>query len=96
MTAMGFPVFARGTCVYDSLNRQRVVDFDVPVQIDAVTFSPGDLVIADGDGVVIVPRSVERAALLRAWQKVRAEDAARQELQTGAKAQEVYRRSGVL
>src|SRR4029079_17631659 len=36
MTAMGFPVWAVGTNIYDSLNRQRVIDLDVPVQIDRV------------------------------------------------------------
>src|SRR5437016_188561 len=50
MTAMQFAVFARGTNIYDSLNRQRVIDIDVPVEIDRVRFSPGDLVFADVDG----------------------------------------------
>ena len=40
MRQMQFPVFARGTCIYDSQNRQRVVDLDVPVEIDRVQFSP--------------------------------------------------------
>src|SRR5437879_4862310 len=31
MRAMGFPAFARGTCVYDSKDRQRVIDLDVAV-----------------------------------------------------------------
>src|SRR5439155_20935956 len=31
MRAMQFPVFARGTCTYDSKDRQRVIDVDVPV-----------------------------------------------------------------
>src|SRR6185369_247346 len=31
MRTMGFPVFARATSIYDSKNRQRVVDFDIPV-----------------------------------------------------------------
>src|SRR6476620_4870436 len=48
-TAMAFPVFARGTCLYDSQNRQRVIDVDVPVEIDGVIFRPGELVIADMD-----------------------------------------------
>src|SRR5437868_7107418 len=42
MQAMNFTTFARGTCMYDSLNRQRVIDIDVPVEIDGVIFSPGD------------------------------------------------------
>src|SRR5688500_16417700 len=69
MTAMRFPVFARGTCIYDSLNRQRVVDIDVPVEIDSVRFAPGDLVIADVDGVVVCPREIEAEAVSRAWEK---------------------------
>ena len=36
MTKMGFPIFARGTCLSDSKNRNRVIDLDVPVEIDGV------------------------------------------------------------
>ena len=59
-TEMKFPVFARGRCIYDSLNRQRMIDIDVPVEIGGVIFSPGDLVIADSDGIVVVPQKIER------------------------------------
>src|SRR5205807_10300236 len=59
MREMSFPAFARGTAVYDSKDRQRVIDLDIPVMIDGVTFAPGDLVIADEDGVVVVPRKIE-------------------------------------
>ena len=52
MRRMEFPVFARGRSVYDSKDRQRVVDLDVPVAIDGVLFQSGDFVIADADGVV--------------------------------------------
>ena len=69
----GLPVFARGTCPYDSLHRQRVTDIDVTVEIDGVRFGPGDLVFADEDGVVVVPRQVETAVIRRAWAKVHAE-----------------------
>jgi len=96
MTEMKFPVFARGTCVYDSLNRQRVVDIDVPVQIDRVVFSPGDLVIADGDGVVVVPADIEREAIGKAWEKVHAENVTREAIRGGMKATEAYRKFGVL
>ncbi len=83
MTTMGFPVFARGTCVYDSLHRQRVIDLDVPVEIDGVAFRSGDLVIADTDGVVVIPREVETEAIQRAWEKVHAEDHMRNEIRAG-------------
>jgi regulator of RNase E activity RraA len=96
IAAMQFPVVARGTCVYDSLNRQRVIDIDVPVEIDGVTFSPGDLVIADRDGVVVVPQAVEADALRLAWAKVEGENTVRDAIRQGMKAGEVFRKYGVL
>ncbi|HLW66077.1 MAG TPA: RraA family protein [Gemmataceae bacterium] len=96
MRRLGFPIFARGTCIYDSRNRQRVIDLDVTVEIDGVEFVPGDLVLADDDGVVVVPREVEKEALRLAWEKVHAENVVRDEIRAGAKATEVFRKYGVL
>jgi 4-hydroxy-4-methyl-2-oxoglutarate aldolase len=96
MTAIGFCVFARATCVYDSLHRQRVIDLDVPVEIDGVKFSPGDLVIADVDGVVVVPREIEAEAVQAAWRKVRAENKVRDEIRNGMKAVDVFEKYGIL
>ena len=94
--AMNFPVFARGTCLYDSQNRQRVVDLDVTVEIDGVCFAPGDLVFADRDGVVVVPQDVEAEVIGRAWDKVHAENITRDAIREGMKALAAYEKYGVL
>lgn len=96
MRRMGFPVCARGTVIYDSKDRQRVIDLDVPVMIDGVTFCPGDLVVADDDGVVVVPRAVEAAVVRRAWEKVHAENEVRDAIAAGMLATEAFKRYGVL
>lgn len=96
MRQMGFPVFARGTCVYDSKDRQRVIDLDVPVEIDGVKFCPGDLVIADEDGVVVVPKEIEDRAIHAAWEKIHAENITRDAIRAGMKAVEAYEKFGVL
>lgn len=96
MTAMGFPVYARSTIIYDSKDRQRVIDIDVPVEIAGVTFHPGDLVIADTDGVVVVPRAVEDAVVRAAWEKVTAENQVRDAIRAGMPAAEAFDRFGVL
>jgi 4-hydroxy-4-methyl-2-oxoglutarate aldolase len=96
MTAMQFPVFARGRCVYDSLHRQRVIDVDVPVEIDGVTFNSGDFIIADGDGIVVIPRKAEVDVLRRAWEKVHAENIVRDEIKNGMKAVAAFKKYGVL
>jgi regulator of RNase E activity RraA len=96
MRAMGFPVFARHTSPYDSKDRQRVIDFDVPVEIDGVLFTPGDLVVADDDGVVVIPKAVEAAVLRRAWAKVHDENRVRDAIRSGMKATAAYERFGIL
>ena len=94
--AMGFPVFARGTSPYDSQNRQRVVDLDVVVEIGGVRIAPGDLVIADADGVVVVPREVEEDVIRHAWSKVHTESEIRAAIASGTSAAEAYRKFGTL
>jgi 4-hydroxy-4-methyl-2-oxoglutarate aldolase len=96
MRQMGFPAFARGTIVYDSKDRQRVSAIDVPVQIDGVTLAPGDLVVADEDGVVVVPQAVEAAVVRRAWDKVHAENEVRDAIRAGLTATEAFAKYGVL
>ena len=96
MTAMNFAVWACGTNLLDSLHRQRVVDLDVIVEIGGIEFRPGDLVIADVDGVVVVPRELEVEAIRRAWEKVHAENVTRDAIRAGMLASEVYQKFGVL
>jgi regulator of RNase E activity RraA len=96
MRDMNYAVYARAVNVYDSLNRQRVIDLDVPVEIAGVRFSPGDLVFADEDGVVVVPQEVEREAITRAWEKVHAENQVRDAIRGGLKATEAFARYGIL
>ncbi len=96
MRAMNFPVIARGASPYDSQNRQRVIDRDVPVVIDGVTFAPGDLVVADEDGIVVVPQAVEAQVLQLAWEKVYAENEVRDAIRNGMKAIAAYEKYGVL
>jgi regulator of RNase E activity RraA len=94
--SMGFPVVARGTCLYDSKDRQRVIDRDVAVEIGGVRFSPGDLVVADEDGVVVVPQRVEAEVLSLAWAKVHDENKVREAIQKGMSAVQAFETYGVL
>jgi regulator of RNase E activity RraA len=93
---LGFPVLARGTCPYDSKNRQRVIDCDVAVEIGGVQFRAGDLVVADEDGIVVVPQQVEAEVLARAWAKVHAENEVRAAIEGGMKAVVAFNTFGVL
>ena len=96
MREMGFPCFALATCMYDSANRQRVIDIGVPVEIDGVTIETGDLIMADVDGIVVVPQKIEEEAIQRAWTKVHAENITRDAIKEGMKAVAAYEKFGVL
>jgi len=96
MAAMGFPVFAGGTNCRDSRDRQRVVDLDVIVEVGGVAIHPGDLVLIDVDGMVVVPQAVERETIERAWNKLHAENITRDAIRGGMKATEAWEKYGVL
>ena len=54
------------------------------------------VVIADVDGIVVVPQAVEAEAINAAWQKVHAENTVREAIAGGMTAAEAFNRFGVL
>jgi 4-hydroxy-4-methyl-2-oxoglutarate aldolase len=53
----GFPVFARSVSPGTTVGRYRTLDANVPVTCGDVVVHPGDLIVADSDGVVAVPKA---------------------------------------
>lgn len=51
--------------------RLRFLEKDVPVAIGGVAIYPGDILVADGDGVIAVPRSIARKVAVYASQELR-------------------------
>lgn len=54
---IGFPVFALGNVPSTSVGHYRFDGANIPVTCDGVLVSPGDIVVADSDGVTIVPHA---------------------------------------
>jgi regulator of RNase E activity RraA len=93
---LGFPVFARGIKPVDSKGRGTVIDYNVPVDCGGVLVSPGDLVFADYDGVIVVPAQVLPEVVRMATEKVEKENGSRAELMRGGYLRDVYAKFGVL
>ena len=66
---IGFPVYATGIVPSTSVRHYKFDGSDVPVQCDGVNVHPGDIVAADSDGVVVVPRA-KAAEVLRLAQQL--------------------------
>jgi regulator of RNase E activity RraA len=60
---IGFPVFATGIVPSTSIHHYRFAGANVPVVCDGVTVNAQDIVVADSDGVVAVPRARAKEVL---------------------------------
>ena len=57
LTKIGFPVYALGNVPSTSVGHYRFAGANIPVKCDGVMVAAGDIVAADPDGVVVVPRA---------------------------------------
>ena len=94
--AMGFPVFHHGFHPADSLGRLDVTAHNVPINCAGVLVHPGDLVLADHDGVVVVPHAVAEQTLALAEEKVSGENLVRAALAAGMSTTEAFKKFGIL
>ncbi|KRB36807.1 RraA family protein [Microbacterium sp. Root180] len=96
IAALRFPAFSRSRRPIDFRARLRIVDVDEPVVLSGVRIETGDLVIADDDGVVVVPRRHEDEVLALARERASRESTVLAELLAGDSLRTVWDRHRVL
>lgn len=94
--SLGFAVLCRGADPRDINGRGEVVAHNVTVEVDGVTIAPGDLVVGDDDGVVIVPQPLIDEVVGAAVEKTSGESRFRQAVREGMPPGEAFKRFGVL
>lgn len=85
---LGFPVYARYRTPVQSIGRWKVVDSGVPVTLPGATtatveIKPGDFILADDDGAIVIPAAFAEQVLVHAEELGSSEVQIRQELATG-------------
>lgn len=93
---LGFPTFSAGIHAADSLGRIDVDAYDVPILCGGVEVEPGDLVLGDHDGVVIVPAARGAEIVAAAEEKLSGENLVRARLAEGMPVSEAFRTYGVI
>lgn len=91
LAAMGFPVFSDGVCIRGTgKDHYAAAWLQEPVRMGEVLIQPGDLVLGDRDGVVVIPAAAAEAAIAAA--EARAEDEARkiELIRKGARTIDLY------
>jgi 4-hydroxy-4-methyl-2-oxoglutarate aldolase len=95
---IGFPTFCRFRSPVESFGRFMVTDYMVPIHVQGVDgllrIDPGDFLIGDNDGVVVVPRQMTVSILEAAEQRARKETDGRAQVAEGAHPLDVQERIG--
>ncbi len=95
---MGFPTFCRFRCPVESFGRFMVIDYMVPIHVQGVDgllrVDPGDFLVGDNDGVVVVPKDMTLSVLENAERRARKESEGRAQVADGAHPLDVQDRIG--
>jgi regulator of RNase E activity RraA len=93
---LGFPVFSAGFSPLDSAGRQEVVEHGVVIRCGNAVVAPGDWVVGDIMGVVVIPRDLVERVVTLAAEKDSRESTVRDELLRGDEIGQVFARHGIL
>ena len=91
---VGYPVFARSRTMRTGKDRVSAEAFNEPVQVAGVRVEPGDWLIGDADGVVVVPAGSVEAVLAAAEEIAGAEERIRAALRSGDRLDRVRAQVG--
>jgi len=73
IAAVGLPAYCRGTHAATNVTLHHPVDIQLPVACGGVSVFPGDALVGDGDGVIVIPRHLADEAAARALEQERRE-----------------------
>jgi 4-hydroxy-4-methyl-2-oxoglutarate aldolase len=89
MSGLGFPVFSRGLCIKGT-EKVSLGLINHPLNLDNITIMPGDLILGDRDGVVVVRREEASAVLDKSLAREEKEKIIKERLRKGESTLDIY------
>ncbi len=94
VTKLGFPVFAKGNKCIDVRGRATLDGINVPIEIEGIRVLPGDLIFADKEGLVVIPKEIESKVLSLAVEVCMKEKSVLLDIANGIDVNELVKRNG--
>lgn len=90
----GFPIFCRFTTPVDGFYRSRLRGWQIPIWINDILIRPGDFIVGDSDGVLVIPQEIAEEILVEIERRVEEESETREMLKQGVSPEEASRLTG--
>ena len=94
ISKIGFKVFCKYYTPVDVVGRWTAQSFETPIEIDGVKIASGDYVMADRDGVLIIPQEIAEEVVLKTEEVLSTENLVRTAILSGTDPQEAYLKYG--
>ena len=94
---LGFPVFSYGSYAQDQRVRGRVIDYRCPIEFgNGARVDPGDVIVGDIDGVLVIPHTRADEIISAALEKVEGEEAVRLMIERGESTEAIFGKTGIM
>ena len=87
---LDLPMWSKSVTMRGMKTIEALTECDLEISCDGVIVRPGDLVVADDDGVFVLPSEEEQEVVAHAWEMLRSEEKTHVELEKGKTMLECY------